>query len=494
MRIEIREKPYDLYAVITASTALLLVLLLVPDLTVLRVILGLPFILFFPGYVLISALYPEKQKIIGEEMRSGESKPEKGMTKARKREERRKRSRLRRMKEAEEKGDEEPVRETKGLDGLERLALSLGLSIAITPLIGLILNYTYDWDPEHLGIRLIPIFVSQYAFILITALIAIHRRNTVPIDDRFSIVLDISIPEDYTPADKFLTVGIAIMMILSVGMLIYIIVVPREGESFTEFYVLGSGHMADDYPGNFPAGEIQNIYLGIGNHEHRVMNYSVFMSISDNSDNKTVGSFDNVTVSTLVRPWMEISVRDGETMEIPCNFSITQIGSYKLRLLLYHDGKEYRDLHLWVKVFDPGSIETVPGRGIQVYVADPDGDPAGFLTYEQGGLLGLSVTVEQDEKDDFTMGVRIYRQGSEKSEIRDLHFIGYSESAGPGDLWTGNLSSNDVLRALFNVNSTNDLNVIILDPGGVEGELMIETEGSGWESVISVDIRGSGNG
>ena len=71
-----------------------------------RYVLGGVFILFLPGFMLISALYP----------RSGE------------------------------------------LDGLERLALSIGLSLAIVPLDGLMLNYT-PW-----GITLAPIMVSLAFF------------------------------------------------------------------------------------------------------------------------------------------------------------------------------------------------------------------------------------------------------------------------------------------------------------------------------------------
>ena len=55
-----------------------------------RVILGIPFILFFSGYALMAALSPSKER----------------------------------------------------MSGIERLALSIGLSIVVVLLIGLILNYT----------------------------------------------------------------------------------------------------------------------------------------------------------------------------------------------------------------------------------------------------------------------------------------------------------------------------------------------------------------
>jgi len=77
----------------------------------LRIAFGLIFVLFFPGYTLIAALFPRKTS----------------------------------------------------LGGIERLALSFGLSIAVVPLLGLLLNYT-PW-----GIRLCPILISVLVFIMVMA-------------------------------------------------------------------------------------------------------------------------------------------------------------------------------------------------------------------------------------------------------------------------------------------------------------------------------------
>jgi uncharacterized membrane protein len=56
------------------------------------------------------------------------------------------------------------------LESLERLALSIGISLAIVPLVGLLLNYT------PLGIRLTPIVISLAAFTETMAFIALERR------------------------------------------------------------------------------------------------------------------------------------------------------------------------------------------------------------------------------------------------------------------------------------------------------------------------------
>jgi len=67
------------------------------------------------------------------------------------------------------------------LDGIERIALSFGLSIAITPLLGLALNYT------PFGIRLLPILIVLSVFTIALAIGAYVRRGMTPEEDRFSV-------------------------------------------------------------------------------------------------------------------------------------------------------------------------------------------------------------------------------------------------------------------------------------------------------------------
>jgi len=97
--------------------------------TFVRVVLTVPVILFIPGYVLIAALFPEKQSI----------------------------------------------------DGIERFALSIGLSIAVVPLIGLLLNYT------PFGIRLNPIVISLVLFTAIMMAVTVFRRARLPKDAAFEV-------------------------------------------------------------------------------------------------------------------------------------------------------------------------------------------------------------------------------------------------------------------------------------------------------------------
>jgi hypothetical protein len=109
------------YTSVAVSLMTVLVVYTVPaqfPLVVLRWVLGSVFVLFMPGYVTVEALFPKSSE----------------------------------------------------LDGIERFALSLGLSLALVPLIGVLLNYT-SW-----GIGLTPIVIALAAFTVGLSLLGLERR------------------------------------------------------------------------------------------------------------------------------------------------------------------------------------------------------------------------------------------------------------------------------------------------------------------------------
>jgi hypothetical protein len=91
---------------------------LTPALAASRIVFGSLFTLFLPGYSLIEALYPREDE----------------------------------------------------LSPLERLALSIGLSLALVPLVGLLLNYT-PW-----GIRLDPTMAALSTLTLVLLLVSAYRK------------------------------------------------------------------------------------------------------------------------------------------------------------------------------------------------------------------------------------------------------------------------------------------------------------------------------
>ncbi|WP_339104246.1 DUF1616 domain-containing protein [Haloterrigena salinisoli] len=263
----VRTLPADLAAVF-ALVVLTNVAALAPVLreTPLRVPLGLAFVLFVPGYAFIAALFPEA----GDEPTA--DPPSDGA------------------------GDEDPVAGTdrgplpvgsflddrSGIDGIERVALSFGLSIAVTPLIGLVLNFT-PW-----GIRLVPIMLAVSVFTVGATVVAAVRRRELPADERFRVPYRAwyaagraELLEPDTRADAALNVVLVASLLLAVGTVGYAVAVPPDGEQFSAIYYLtedDDGELtADNYPTEFTQGESQEIVLGVDNHEHRTVDYTVVL-------------------------------------------------------------------------------------------------------------------------------------------------------------------------------------------------------------------------
>jgi uncharacterized membrane protein len=233
------------------------------------------------------------------------------------------------------------------LDGIERVALSFGLSIAVVPLIGLGLNYT-PW-----GIRLTPVVISLALFTVIMTAVAHYRRAQLPADDRFSVEtgkhLDSLKAElvagDKSRLDKALTILLVLSIIASVSALVYVIVTPKQGEKFTEFYILGPKGMAYDYPTVVEAGNNSTVIVGVVNHEYNLVNYTMHLSLNN---------------STLLG--REIALEHNQTWEEPVSYVLNKTGdSQKVEFLLYKEDNftaPYRDLHLWVNVSENRSVGT----------------------------------------------------------------------------------------------------------------------------------------
>lgn len=118
------------WTTIITAAATALVVFTIPEnaypIVYIRYVLGVIFVLWLPGYSFIKALFPRQAPI---------------------------------------------KTPTETLDTVERIALSLGMSIALVPIVGLILNYT-PW-----GIRLTPIVLSLLALTAVFSTVAVIREH-----------------------------------------------------------------------------------------------------------------------------------------------------------------------------------------------------------------------------------------------------------------------------------------------------------------------------
>ncbi len=277
MRLKIRNEliPLNLLVIV-----LIVAVIFFPS-NVLRVILGIPIVLFFPGYALMAALFPRK----------------------------------------------------KGIGSIERVALSLVVSIAIVPLIGLILNYT------PLGIRLESIVYSLASFIFIMSVIAWLRRRRLLEQERLGIEFHLALPGwSGGTRDKVLSVALVVAILGALGILGYVIATPKVGERFTEFYILRLEGETAGHLKQLKVGEEGKVIMGIGNHEYHTVSYVVEVRI-DGMINNEIGP---------------IPLKHGEKYEEEVVFVPHKAGdNQKLELLLYEEGDAdpiLEPLRLWLDV------------------------------------------------------------------------------------------------------------------------------------------------
>lgn len=63
--------------------------------------------------------------------------------------------------------------------------------------------------------------------------------------------------------NKALSVVLLLVMVATIGAIVYLAVTPHIGELFTEFYVLGLDGKAEDYPRAVKVGQKAQVILGM---------------------------------------------------------------------------------------------------------------------------------------------------------------------------------------------------------------------------------------
>ena len=329
----VRELPADLAAVLLLTGVTLVVALApVNRETPLRVVFGLPFVLFLPGYALVAALFPEA----GDGPANEEAKET-------------------------EAGDGDG--RDGGIDGIERVALSFGLSIAVVPLVGLVLNFT------PFGIRLVPVLVSVSLVTAGGAVVAARRRQLLLAEERFRVPYQewyagarAELFEPDSGTDAALNVLLVVSVLLAVSSVAYAVAVPQQGESFTEFYLLTEDEdgelVADGYPTTFTVGDTRPVVVGVTNQEHEPVDYTVVVQLQDvrlTGPNGTEVVVDGAT--ELDR--YSVALADNATEQRVVDVRPTTTGQrLRLALLLYRGEpptdpsveSAYRETHLWVNV------------------------------------------------------------------------------------------------------------------------------------------------
>ena len=99
-----------------------------------------------------------------------------------------------------------------------------------------------------------------------------------------------------------------------------------SGEKFSELYLLGPGHMAEDYPFNVVAGQNYSVYVGVGNHMAASAYYVLYVKFRNQTEqlpNATSGASSSLQLLYEYR----FFIADGETWESLLIFSISDASS-----------------------------------------------------------------------------------------------------------------------------------------------------------------------
>jgi len=284
MRISFNKYPIDIVLCILCSLILLpLILLNVEGMA--RLILGLPFLIFIPGYLLTLAIFPTKKL-------------------------------------------------DRGMDVIERIALSFAFSVAIVPLIGLGLNFT------SFGIQVKTIYASILTFILSVGAIAAIRWFKTDSGERFTInlgLLQIQKEKKLSPTPLII---LSVSIILVLASFVYVVTTPRESEQFTEFCILDSEGKFIDYPINLKTQETKSITIGLANHENKKIDYTIEIWLINQTTSEQEIKINNMWFMNKIQTTLDYTPYDAEDTwkpqwEYNYSFIINNTGTFKLTFLLF---------------------------------------------------------------------------------------------------------------------------------------------------------------
>jgi uncharacterized membrane protein len=279
----------DLVATLLATfVALIVILLPYGNVSVFRQILGIVIVIFNPGYALTAALFPRKYDV----------------------------------------------------NNIERIALAFGLSIAIVPLLALVLAYS---GPLALG----P-FVGVLTLVIIScSVIGLFRRRNIAPEGRFTVewsglrYVKQLFPQKQSQRDRILSVLLVISLLMSVSVVVYAVITPAQSDRYTEFYILNSNNKASDYPTQFSLANGTPIKVGVVNHEGRTVTYDLIISQNESSQLKTLHS-------------EQFTVNDNSQWEKTILVMPDAVGTNEeFKFLLYEHGNNtipYRETHLFANV------------------------------------------------------------------------------------------------------------------------------------------------
>jgi uncharacterized membrane protein len=301
---ETHNKKYPLDLIITLLLAILgcATAIVLPEGHIARIIFGIPLLLFCPGYVLVSALWPSNES-------------------------------------------ENLFVNKINIDNLERIALSFGLSLIIVALLGLALNYLSS-------INLTNTLISNFTFVLIFSGITCYLRQRLPEDKRF--IFSISISSLNIPIkknDKIFVIVIAALLVTAAITAGYMITEPHMDNIYSEFYILDANGTTENYPINMTVNESAQVIVGLVCHEYEQTNYEIIVGLDGANSTVAHSWIQPFNLTQMQKATRSLQLSHLDVFEESFIFYFDKPGTYKITWMLFINGEatEY-NTHLWVDV------------------------------------------------------------------------------------------------------------------------------------------------
>ncbi|MFC7045398.1 DUF1616 domain-containing protein [Halobacteriaceae archaeon GCM10025711] len=295
--------------------------------TPVRTAMAVPFLLFLPGYALLSVVFPGRPVTDADRL---------------------------------DPFDARTTIARRGITGMERAALAFGLSLAIVPILALALSAS----GSPLTTR--TMVATTDAFVVASVSLGGVRRLQRPADERFTVPFGDwlqagyrSVFETGSVVDSLLNVAVALSVLVAVSSIAFAIAVPQDASGSTNFYLVteneSGAFVAADYPNNLARGDPGTLHVGVENHEGRDVQYTVVAQLQRvETDGNDVTVLERRELGEYVLP---VSANDTRTFEHTFRPQTTG-ENLRLTYLLYRGdtpesptiGNAYRHTYVWVNV------------------------------------------------------------------------------------------------------------------------------------------------
>lgn len=296
----------DLLIVIFLGLLSTVAILVLPEGSVLRAVLGIPMLVILPGYSLVSVLWPANSgPVTGG---TGSKQTEFGIP--------------------------------------ERIIIGIGLSLVLVSLLGIILAY-------GLEMNMVSIILPLLVITLVLSFGAVYLRTKLPESERFAISFLPQESADSTDrgADKVFFAILTAAIVVFSGVAVYMISAPNDEDLSPSFYMEDSNGLLPTLPLNLTVNQAGNMTVGVI-HRGTSAEYTLVAGIGDS--NQTVQYYPPTVFIRLNSAYSlgtNFSFTKPGNFEQVYEFSFPAPGQYTVVWSLLIDGQEteYR-LHMKVNV------------------------------------------------------------------------------------------------------------------------------------------------